>query len=189
VRARRRQPQRADILESRRGGTQRYICLSYALPPTQWQRLLGCLISVGYFPQKSPIISGSFAECESRDKTSYGSWPPCIVGCYQRQLAFQLTITKRVQQKSPIISDQFAESDPRDKTCCGTWRPCRHLEIRQWACYWIDDYQKSGATVRCIHQLATRWPRRIACLQLQLKALPATKPLIIGMFAEHDLWR
>ena len=29
---------------------------------TGWQRLIGCLIFIGHFPQQNPIISGSFAE-------------------------------------------------------------------------------------------------------------------------------
>jgi len=40
-----------------------------------WRRLIGCLIFIGYFLWKSPIISGSFA---GNDLQLNGSWPPCI---------------------------------------------------------------------------------------------------------------
>ena len=38
------------------------------------------LLKMGHFPQKSPIISGSFTEKDMRLEAPYGSLPPCILG-------------------------------------------------------------------------------------------------------------
>jgi len=44
---------------------------------TSWRRRKGCLICIGHFPQKSPMICGSFAEWDLQLKAFSASSPPC----------------------------------------------------------------------------------------------------------------
>jgi len=50
---------------------------AYAKSITGWLRSIGCLIFIGHFLQKSPIIGVSFAKNDLQLKASCGSSPPC----------------------------------------------------------------------------------------------------------------
>ena len=43
---------------------------------TGCRRPIGCLIVIGHFSKKSPVVSGSFAKNDLHHKACYGSWPP-----------------------------------------------------------------------------------------------------------------
>ena len=64
-------PDKSDLLLTRT------CCLQTDVMATGWLRPIGRLIFIGHFPQKSPMICGSFAGNDLQLKAFYESSPPC----------------------------------------------------------------------------------------------------------------
>jgi len=92
--------------------------------PTGWRRPIGSLIFIRHFPQKSPIISGSFAESDLQVTASYGFSPPCTI--YLK---------------------------PVERTLCSSTLPIKKIELRWESCRRVRTLQVHMGWLRLVGSL------------------------------------
>jgi len=127
---------------------------------TGWPRHIGCLIFTGLFPQKSPVINGSFA----RKIRVWCVWVatgwPRLIGC--------LIFTGQFPQKNPMINRSFPERDLQLKASSASSPPCSNMINSQMI--WDSNNITRQIPLKMLHptSVSTGWRRPLGCLKLQV---------------------
>ena len=94
-----------------------HICIKHDTH-TGWHRVIGWLICTGHFPQKSPIISGSFAKHDLQLKAFYGFSPPCINQLWVTWLIHMSDMTHPRVSRDSVMSDMTHSYEWHDSSAC-----------------------------------------------------------------------
>jgi len=86
------------------------ICVDTTIYDTGWRRPIRCLKLQVIFRKRTTNNRALLRKMTYQDKASYGSSPPCPIGC--------LICVGDFLQKSPVISGSFAKRDMTDLCAC-----------------------------------------------------------------------
>jgi len=107
---------------------------------TGCRRVIGCFNIIFYFPQKSPILNGSFAERDLQFQASNASLPPCI-------LSYDPTIPSKLH---PIFHREHCNVYP---LCCSVLQCvavcCSVLRCVVVCCIVLQYVAVCGSVLQC----------------------------------------